>query len=883
MPYRRFLLGLMLLVLPGLACVKPETVTVAPNNSLPLPIPQANNTPHTNSTPEPKVKGTLTGRVLGEEGKPIVGASVWVIASYNGRRAYHETFTAKTNADGSYHVEGLPGVKKHSSWSDDGIAMAAYAVVTNRPPANIQFRAITDATVAPDLIIADRGSSLTVRVLNENEKPVTGAIVEVSTDEDGVPRDFYVGNVNRENSRSLRSALRPRVTTNAEGIARFNALLPDRYIVRATWISADRQKAPVSNDHDPFLEMFRRSEGAFGGKIAQCYGVPVGPGTETSYTLRLQTVRSKFIVRYKLPDGTIYKGESASIGTPPAARAEQPNNEGGIGTGTSEMRTDWDFSLGLYSGLRRITAKMKPDPPYDYVLKEPFLWSKTVIAHSPFWQRDNPLIIPVRRVEAGSLRVRLLDENNQPVSGVMIRSGSHLSNSEKLLEVKSDPQGYAVFEGLSSGEIALTVTALPLLSATVKNDATTFPGDAELQKRRVWRLQYFKIERGKRTEGTLIADRAGFIRGKIAGAPEGYLTYNGQAEREIGSRQFYDRRTGEYFIGPVPVGNSRLSFRGEKGGYETTLNVPNGVMRYDFATEPRLAYSPNQEKERRDRLNNMEGIVYLPDGKTPAVNASVWVTDERNLYPTVGFVTDANGRMRPSHLADSGVPVDPYGDGSTPEPSGGPKERVICAFLPGSHGMLIQPFASGLESNKIRLVLPPAIRVQGKVTLDGRSLPTIPGFVRVRAVPVEQGRLTSLLTVEVTVQSDGSFTLAGLTPGKYRVQAALENIYLSPEQIITVPASALGDLSAIALRLPRPGKAVVLSVGVKYADAPATLVEKLPDGPLATQTYARFYPVDGAGDLRIEGLPAGKWRLRLPDGKTVSVRIAPATFSEAAP
>lgn len=124
------------------------------------------------------------------------------------------------------------------------------------------------------------------------------------------------------------------------------------------WLAPKVGETAGSQRQDSFQGMWGR--GSFGGETAFCSNVPIVSSGESEYTLRLQTVRGKFVTRYKLPGGTIYSGEGASIGSPPAYRPEQPGNEGSQSVGTSETKSEWEWSLG--AGLNRITARPATTP-----------------------------------------------------------------------------------------------------------------------------------------------------------------------------------------------------------------------------------------------------------------------------------------------------------------------------------------------------------------------------------------------------------------------------------------------------------------------------------------------------------------------------------------
>jgi len=69
------------------------------------------------------------------------------------------------------------------------------------------------------------------------------------------------------------------------------------------------------------------------------------------------------------------------------------------------------------------------------------------------------------------------------------------------------------------------------------------------------------------------------------------------------------------------------------------------------------------------------------------------------------------------------------------------------------------------------------------------------------------GFLDPYLSVSSSAGADGAFELAGLTPGDYQIQAAVDGIWLSP----TVNFRIGGDTTRpVALSIPLPGVPVRL-------------------------------------------------------------------------
>ena len=173
---------------------------------------------------------------------------------------------------------------------------------------------------------------------------------------------------------------------------------------------------------------------------------------------------------------------------------------------------------------------------------------------------------------------------------------------------------------------------------------------------------------------------------------------------------------------------------------------------------------------------------------------------------------------------------------------------------------MIVPFRPGHD---VRLVLPPAVALRGRVTVGGRPVSGLPSRFRVRAAYSGRGHLDDALSVEASAQADGTFTLAGLTPGAYQVQAARDDIWPSGTQTVTVGAEALPNMT---LDIAPPGAAVLLSLVDKQGKPRPSQEVKVarPDGPLTEEIWPARLASDSTGLLRLDGLEAGRHILTVP-------------------
>ena len=125
------------------------------------------------------------------------------------------------------------------------------------------------------------------------------------------------------------------------------------------------------------------------------------------------------------------------------------------------------------------------------------------------------------------------------------------------------------------------------------------------------------------------------------------------------------------------------------------------------------------------------------------------------------------------------------------------------------------------------------------------------------------GKLNSLLSIEATTDADGRYVLGGLTPGRYLVQATLDDIWLSKSVLVEVKPSSYTDLD---LTIGKPGSAISIQL-TDSEGAPlkgATLLLERPTGPLADRCWPEKWISDGAGRVFIPTLEAGEHFVRLP-------------------
>ncbi|MCA9069847.1 MAG: carboxypeptidase regulatory-like domain-containing protein, partial [Planctomycetaceae bacterium] len=207
---------------------------------------------------------------------------------------------------------------------------------------------------------------------------------------------------------------------------------------------------------------------------------------------------------------------------------------------------------------------------------------------------------------------------------------------------------------------------------------------------------------------------------------------------------------------------------------------------------------------------------------------------------------------------------------------------VLLALLPGEIGGTIIPVPD--EPKNVRIVLPPPISATGKVTIAGRPISEYPGNVRIYAGYEGLGKLDQYLSIDTTANRDGAFSLEGLTPGRYTVQAALDNIWLSKGVKFNVTADS--ERKQLKLDIPEPGAGTIIELqNAKGAPLPnRSLNVHEPDGPITRILHPRIYNTDGKGAVWIAGLTAGPHRISVSESGTQSdINVPPLSEKSGSP
>ena len=249
----------------------------------------------------------------------------------------------------------------------------------------------------------------------------------------------------------------------------------------------------------------------------------------------------------------------------------------------------------------------------------------------------------------------------------------------------------------------------------------------------------------------------------------------------------------------------------------------------------------------------------FPDGKTPAAGARVALYKPGSPTPVARGTATYEGHFS---LVGDGLCSLNAMDGNSEML----EKPMLVAWVPGKHGARIAALQLPVPEGGARLVLPNSLTLRGKITIGGDAVSSTNGFVSVFAEYQGSDPFRGLCHLNCCADAEGNFELAGLTPGKYRVQAwRLDNIWLSAS--VPVTAVANDNIVPIKLDIGQPGCATMVTIVDKreqpLSGAEVTLFR--PVGPLATQCWPRTLTADHAGVLYIPPLEVGEHKLRIAD------------------
>jgi protocatechuate 3,4-dioxygenase beta subunit len=806
--------------------------------------------------PRPPEQPAIAGKVVDTQGRPIAGATVMIDGEYF--QNLHPGIIreqAVTDSEGRYHfaARDLPG-------SVDYLAVCACAA--DRPPAFVRGPPETAGGRAGafDIIVPDKGGSLEVQVL-AGGKPAGRAAVMLQ------PADLWqflrLGGWSRGGPSDLVQSLRPTAVTDAGGVVRFENLLPGPYTVTAVAGGAQDDLDHISMG---FWDLFGSDKPY--GKAA---GVLVAAAERRRVSVSIEARKPSIRMEVFYPNGRLAVERSVDMMYAQASQSD--------GTHTGRRLNNLglaDFSFPDF-GLWRLRLRFR-DTTYrvNPLTEEPFNQSETVVAVSPNLPANPITDFRAAARRTGSIEVALQDLDGKPVRGTVALAAT--IQTPAAYAGTTDDAGRILFTDLPSLDEYYVCPYSSLKPPPVPALART---DEELEGAAVYPAKRVAVKSND-TKLVVRQERLGYVRGKVKAADgldlgKMELTIERPLTPEVLAYVVFDGKSGDFVAGPLQQGKTMLHlwYRGDDGPRDagvTAVDVTGGKV-----THADIAMPPLKDQRFAPRYAgelSVSGQVVLADGKTPAWAARVIRVAQGVRRPHSLGWTDAAGGFETRRQGWYGAE-----DQGETDPPGSPAEDVALAWLPGQCGAAFVPAGQGKD---LRLVLPPAMKAEGRVTVGGKPASDYGGSIRVLARHEGFGKLDEWMSVSVTTNPEGSFVLYGLSPGAYTVQAALDDIWISDGVHVTVKDK---DLDPIRLDIPVPGASAVLKIELAGGKSPGEVevTVALPPGPLTDLLRPRSLRTDGTGRVLLAGLPAGESRLSIEGIKGEFKVALPAAAGSAPP
>jgi hypothetical protein len=709
----------------------------------------------------------------------------------------------------------------------------------------------TSSDGVANVLLPTRPAALEV-VVRRDDGPRAGVpVTAYLEDEELTP--FLPFRPENDHVKQLADTLSPIVMTGQDGVARFKHLLPGRYHVRVA--DADLCKRVEDCGNPSPREIWGAAD-----------GVPVFEGVS-----RVEVGFSKRAAR-----GAFRVVEAAAVKS--SRNLDVESDRGGPTGWDAQVGSAGVVQLGLSPlGLWPFTVKVGSGN-WEFVPGKAYAAEVGVVGVSPnLGNFVSPLTM--RQIGQASARITVLDAAGKPaLAEVQLGIRGSLKPPERK---ETDPDGTVLFTGLMP-DSGMVHVSLPDVPAVDLGDCTTRLSPAEALRGRVEVLdRQTALPSGREAALVMRAQPIGYIHGKLrqpagqdAAAAHTNMLLSDQASLQ-GARLRHCPSTGEFLAGPFAAGIVHL---GAVNGYpgfglpETSAATevePGQVTELELIAPPIVPEQLGADGQVMNILPGgprLMGHVFLADGVTPAWAARVLYYHPDYEEPVAFALTNARGETQMQSVVGRGLPSN---FGGVAPPLAAP---VVAALIPGSTGVAIVP-APAMPGDVLRIVLPAPLSTHGQVTIGGVAPVSRPGAIRVLAGYQGRGALDRLLSLDVTADPEGKFVLSGLTPGRYLVQATLDNIWLSPAVSMEVgstdPAPPTLDISA-------PGAPIMLHLIDKTGHpviGAAVDVER-PTGPLADRLPAVQWISNSEGLIAFPTLETGRHLVHsVDDGTTLAIDV----------
>ena len=805
----------------------------------------------------------VKGTVRDATGRPIPNASVMALGTYFGAiRMYQRTARTETDADGHYEIRGEGGLS--------GFSASMLASVPGHPPAWAWPAFAEIPVVGPhseipeppvqDLVIPSKSGSLNITVLRRGQ-PVPGIHVAVYLENVNL-RDVWARG--EDDASAIQDAAYPTATTDGNGSAEFRNLLPGRYRVVAS-AKAEATRASLGG------------LSRLAGSTVQVAGIPVRVDETTSYKLNLYEQQNRGRLQVMQTGGNPFAG-SAAVSFGPGDTIAWNSNLALDSSGIGQIELD-------HAGLWKMSAMFRDWPIDIFPIQEPYFLASGYLATSPNLDGGHPPVLNARRMDPGSVRLVVEDIHGKPCQvTIQVYSGG-----DQFFGT-TDENGEIVFTGLTSGQKYFTlIGSYGPIDVEGNGDFSVLrPAGASAVKVDIWQgtvpLPEELIAEPGAPRPEFVAQPNTEIRLAIRAVSRRYIYGTIRAPANAGPGPWtVNARTwnaGEFVAGPFPPGDVQLAVASAgKERFRVPVHVDstsNSAIRLDIdvakyriesvdeppASDPLAAKAGTAMmgmggiSSQAGGASQLRGKVLLADGTTPALGAQVLYWHPRQAAPSLFAMTDALGNLEPRGIWETSVS---HENGA----SEGPKSATVIAFLPGATGAVVKTVSRA--DDFAHIVLPPPLSLSGRVTVGGASPVQRPGVIQVTAAHQGGGFLDPYLCVTSTADAEGTFELAGLTPGAYQVQAALDNIWLSQTVSLKIDGTAPPP---VKLAIPLPGVPVRLQLrdasGKAVSGASITLDR---GGPLAV-LWPKEWKSDALGSVWIPTLEAGPHTASAAGGAT---------------